>query len=119
MDRSDLFFDTKELCRRMSAPKRSDFAALLRVIRFLIAEPRLVYNYKWQDSGTLRVYCDTDFAGCLDTRKSTSGGCAMFGSHLVKHWSSTQKVVTLSSGEAELAGIVKRFLGSLGRSEPL
>ena len=31
----------------------------------------------------------------------------MRGKHLVKHWSSTQKTVTLSSGEAELAGIVK------------
>ena len=41
MDRSDFSFATKELCRRMSAPKRSDMQALLRVIRFLIAEPRL------------------------------------------------------------------------------
>ena len=38
----------------------------------------------------------------------------MLGSHLVKHWSSTQKVVTLSSGEAELAGIVKGSAEALG-----
>ena len=38
----------------------------------------------------------------------------MFGTHLVKHWSSTQKVVTLSSGEAELAGIVKGSSEALG-----
>ena len=31
----------------------------------------------------------------------------MHGAHPVKHWSTTQKVVTLSSGEAELGGIVK------------
>ena len=31
----------------------------------------------------------------------------MRGSHLIKHWSSTQKAVTLSSAEAELCGIVK------------
>ena len=36
------------------------------------------------------------------------------GSHLVKHWSSTQKTVTLSSGEAELAGIVKATAEALG-----
>ena len=36
------------------------------------------------------------------------------GSHLIKHWSSTQKVVTLSSGEAELAGIVKGSAEALG-----
>ena len=60
------------------------------------------------------IFVDTDFAGCLVTRKSTSGGCAMVGRHLVKHWSSTQKVVTLSSGEAELAGIVKGSAEGLG-----
>ena len=38
----------------------------------------------------------------------------MIGSHLVKHWSSTQKTVTLSSGEAELAGIVKGTAEALG-----
>ena len=38
----------------------------------------------------------------------------MMGGHLVKHWSSTQKVVTLSSGEAELAGIVKGTAEALG-----
>ena len=33
---------------------------------------------------------------------------------MVKHWSSTQKVLTLSSGEAELAGIVKGTAEALG-----
>ena len=31
----------------------------------------------------------------------------MHGAHLVKHWSTTQKAVTLSSGEGEFGGIVK------------
>ena len=38
----------------------------------------------------------------------------MFGKHLIKHWSSTQKVVTLSSGEAELYGVVKGATEALG-----
>ena len=62
----------------------------------------------------MRVYVDTDFAGCKNTRRSTSGGCAIRGTHLLKHWSSTQKTVTLSSGEAELAGIVKGAAEALG-----
>jgi hypothetical protein len=33
---------------------------------------------------------------------------------LIKHWSSTQKVVTLSSGEAELYGVVKGATEALG-----
>merc|ERR1712122_7442 len=38
----------------------------------------------------------------------------MAGAHLVRNWSSTQKAVTLSSGEAELAGIVKGTAEALG-----
>ena len=38
----------------------------------------------------------------------------MLGCRLVKHWSTTQKVVTLSSGEADLAGIVKGSAEALG-----
>ena len=53
------------------------------------------------------MFTDTDFAGCRASRRSTSGGCALRGTHLLKHWSLTQKVVTLSSGEAELAGVVR------------
>ena len=38
----------------------------------------------------------------------------MRGGRLLKHWSCTQKVVTLSSGEAELAGVVKGASEGLG-----
>ena len=36
------------------------------------------------------------------------------GSHLIKHWSSTQKAVTLSSGEAELYAILRGTVEALG-----
>jgi hypothetical protein len=114
MDRPDLSFATKELCRRMSAPVAADAASLRRVARYLSDEPRTVYHFAWQATGSFNAFVDTDFAGCQKTRKSTSGGCAMMGSHLIKHWSTTQKVVTLSSGEAELAGIVKGTAEALG-----
>ena len=60
------------------------------------------------------VPADTDFAGCAATRRSTSGGAIMLGGHCVKHWASTQTVVSLSSGEAELHGISKSGTNSLG-----
>jgi hypothetical protein len=74
----------------------------------------VVYEFGWQPDVGIQAYVDTDFAGCAATRKSTSGGCAMRGTHLIKHWSSTQKTVTLSSGEAELNGIVKGAAEALG-----
>ena len=99
----------------MSSPRQRDLWALRRVCRFLRGAPRVVYEFPWQAAGgTLQVYADTDFAGCLETRRSTSGGCALVGQHLVKHWSVTQKCVTLSSGEAELGGLVKASGEGLG-----
>ena len=38
----------------------------------------------------------------------------MRGGHLLKHWSSTQQTIALSSGEAELKGIVKGAAEGLG-----
>jgi hypothetical protein len=114
LDRPDLAFATKELCRRMSAPTYRDLEALRRVCRYLLGAPRVVYEFEWQPEVGIQAYVDTDFAGCLATRRSTSGGCAMRGTHLIKHWSSTQKSVTLSSGEAELNGIVKGAAEALG-----
>ena len=107
-------FAAKELCRRMAAPREADLAALRRLARYLVGAPRQVYMFNLQDERPLDVFADTDWAGCSATRRSTSGGCAMRGGHLIKHWSCTQKVVTLSSGEAELAGVVKGASEGLG-----
>ena len=98
----------------MSAPTAAGQEALTRVTRYLRDSPRLVYDFEWQIEHDLDVYVDTDFAGRLITRRSTSGGMALRGRHLIKHWSSTQKAVTLSSGEAELNGIVKGTAEALG-----
>ena len=115
LDRPDLAFAAKEACRRMSAPTCGDLQALRRLCRYLLGAPRLVYHFAWQTPGApLSVYCDTDFAGCPLTRRSTSGGCALRGAHLLKHWSVTQKAITLSSGEAELGGVVKGATEGLG-----
>ena len=38
----------------------------------------------------------------------------MFGSYLIKHWSSTQTSVALSSGEAEFAGVIRGAGQALG-----
>jgi hypothetical protein len=109
LDRPDLAQATKELCRRMSAPRAADLRALARV-----GAARVVYEYPWQSRPGLRAYTDSDFAGCVATRRSTSGGAALLGTHLLKHWATTQKKITLSSGEAELGAVVRGFSEVLG-----
>jgi hypothetical protein len=114
LDRPDISQATKELCRRMSAPRVADLTALLRVARYLAGASRVVYEYPWQHRPVLSAYTDSDFAGCVATRRSTSGGAVLLGTHLLKHWASTQKKITLSSGEAELGAVVRGFSEALG-----
>ena len=91
----------------MAAPTELSLKAVKRFGRYLKGKPRLVYHYPWQEVDMFDVYSDTDWAGCIKTRKSTSGGCVMFGRHLIKPWPSTQASVSLSSGESEFYGVVK------------
>ena len=85
----------------MSSPSLLGLQGMKRLGRYLEGHRRLVYEYAFQSADKVEVYSDTDWAGCIKTRKSTSGGCLMMGGHLLKSWSSTQGVVSLSSGEAE------------------
>ena len=95
-DRPECQYGAKEVCRFMSAPTLLSTESLKRLGRFLAKHPRLIYYYPFQQSvDGLDVYADTDHAGCLRTRKSTSGGCVVAGQHLLKSWSSTQQRVSL------------------------
>ena len=114
-DRIDIQYAVKELCREMSCPTSISWIKLKKLARYLKAHPRLVMKYKYKDNaGTLNVYSDTDFAGCLKTRRSTSGGCIMRGSHCIKSWATTQAIVALSSGEAEYYGLTKAACLGIG-----
>ncbi|GJX68114.1 hypothetical protein Tco_0303841 [Tanacetum coccineum] len=49
----------------------------------------------------LTAYADADHAGCLDTRKSTSGSAQFLGDKLVSWSSKKQTSMSISSTEAE------------------
>ena len=87
----------------MSAPRVSDWAKIRKLGRYLRKHPRQVLWFEWQRAqASIKVYVDTDYAGCPRTRRSTNGGLILHGSHLLKTWATTQTMVALSSGEAEL-----------------
>ena len=74
--------------------------------QILERQAKLVYVHRRQVLDTIDAYVDTDWAGCTHTRKSTSGGVVILGRRAIKHWSSTQPNVALSSGEAKFYGVV-------------
>jgi hypothetical protein len=114
IDRPDCQFAGKEVCRLMTKPTVRSWAALKRICRYLVGRPRLVHLFPMQEVGCIDVYTDTDWAGCPRTRRSTSGGMIMLGKHVIKTWSSTQTLTSLSSGEAEYYGLVKGASQGLG-----
>ena len=85
-DRPDVAFAAKELCRSFARPTSQDERALKHLVRYLVHAPRVVYRFTFEDMPHEILVCvDTAFAGCMRTRRSTSGGMIFMGSHLVRH----------------------------------
>ena len=114
-DRPELMYATKESCRDTASPTKSSWRRLVRIGQFLKGKPRLVWHFGWQDAvDWFDVLGDANWAGCRRTRKSTSGGVTMVGSHCTRAWSKTQAIVARSSGESELCGVVRATCEALG-----
>ena len=62
----------------------------------------------------LHAWVDSDYAGDVITRKSTSGCVVMYGSHCLKTSSTVQEPIGLSSGESEFYAAVKGGATVLG-----
>ena len=74
-DMPDLQFACKEACREMSAPTVQSWKKVKRIGRYLLGREKVVWMFPWKDGhGLLKVFTDSDWAGDLETRKSTSGG---------------------------------------------
>ena len=50
----------------------------------------------------LAAFTDSDWAGCKETRKSSSAGVLMLGGHTMKTYTRKHKVIAKSSVEAEM-----------------
>jgi len=116
LDRPDIQFATKEICREMAKPTERGMQKMKRLARYLLQFPRLVleFNPSLEDGGVIDVYSDSDWAGRLRTRKSTSGGVMMLGNGVMKTWSNTQSTIAQSSGEAECYALVRAAAEGLG-----
>ena len=104
----------------MQGPTEADFADLKRLARYLKGAMRLVQRFAPQRfSSIVTIHADSDFAGCLQTRKSTTGLVCYYGRHEVRHSSNLQSTVSLSSGEAEYYALVKGVASGMATQELL
>lgn len=99
--RPDLMYCVCFISRFMSNPMESHMLAAKRILRYIKATAELGVFYKRDCQDELLAYTDSDYAGDLNDRKSTSGYVFMLSGGAVAWMSKKQPVVTLSTTEAE------------------
>ena len=88
----------------MEAPTTKHWAAVENILRYIKGTTNFGCVYlreKKKEMVELLGYSDSDMAGDVDDRKSTSGVAYFLGGSIVSWLSQKQKVVALSSREAE------------------
>jgi hypothetical protein len=89
----------------MHDPREVHLAALKRILRYVRGTIDLGRHIQRSQATDLVVYSDADWAGCPDTRKSTSGYAVFLGDNLVSWSSKRQNIVSRSSAEAEYRAV--------------
>ena len=89
--RPDIAYIVGMLGRYLSNPGLDHWIAAKRVMRYLQKTKHYMLTYRKSDQLEITGYSDSDFAGCQDSRRSTSGyvyllaGGAIFGKVLSRH----------------------------------
>uniref|UniRef100_A0A251TCA0 Putative copia protein n=1 Tax=Helianthus annuus TaxID=4232 RepID=A0A251TCA0_HELAN len=99
--RPDIMFAVNKISQFMEQPKRSHWEAGKRILRYIKGTLDQGLVYSKGGKGELIGYSDSDYAGNIDDSKSTSGYVFQLGTGTIAWQSKKQKVVALSSTEAE------------------
>ena len=81
--RPNIAFSVGVCARFQAAPKESHLTVVKRIIRHINGTSDYGIWYLKDSNECLAGYSDADWAGCIDDRKSTSGGCFYLGNNLV------------------------------------
>jgi hypothetical protein len=93
-----------------------------RILCYIKGTLDLSLHLSSSSSVALTAYFDADWAGCPDTRRSTSGYCVYLGDNLISWLSKRQTTVSRSSAEAEYRAVahvvaeccwIRQLLGEL------
>jgi hypothetical protein len=110
--RPDLNYATKELARGLHCPNVGHKTQLKHLLRYIAGTAdtglmlRPTYTMSTEAKTVdLHVYCDSDWAGCKTTRKSTTGVVTQLLGCTIQHCSRTQATIALSSTESETYAI--------------
>ncbi|PNY07765.1 putative copia-type polyprotein [Trifolium pratense] len=99
--RPDLTYAVSLISRYMESPTELHHQVVKKILRYLKGTVNYGLFYKKSEINELVGFSDSDYAGDLDDRKSTSGYVFLLSGAAVSWSSKKQPVVTLSTTEAE------------------
>ncbi|KAF1318429.1 Integrase catalytic core protein, partial [Globisporangium splendens] len=121
--RPDLAAAVGVLSQFAADPCPTHWQTLKRVLRYLQATPMHGIRFSGSGDGELIGYSDADWAGDIETRRSTSGYVFVLNDGCISWHSKKQRTVALSSTEAEYMALseatqeavwLKAFMRELG-----
>nr|GFA13037.1 putative RNA-directed DNA polymerase [Tanacetum cinerariifolium] len=80
-----------------------------RIFRYLRGTINMGLWYSKDSGFELTTFSNSDHVGCLNTRKSTSGGIQFLGDKLVSWMSKKQDCTAMSSAEAKFQSLARRI----------
>lgn len=122
--RPDITFAVSVVSRFMHKPSVHHLGAAKRILRYVAGTANFGIRYSKVSDFRLCGYSDSDWAGCLEDRKSTSGHVFFLGSGAISWSSKKQDIVALSSSEDEYVAVtaaacqaiwLRRLLGDFGQ----
>nr|GEU55153.1 putative ribonuclease H-like domain-containing protein [Tanacetum cinerariifolium] len=104
--RPDIMHATCYCARYQAKPTKKHLTTVKRIFRYLKDTIHMVLWYPKDTRFELTAFSNLDYAGCLDSRKSTSGGIQFLGGDKLVSWSSKkQDCTSMSSAEAEYVSL--------------
>ncbi|KAL9996132.1 putative RNA-directed DNA polymerase [Helianthus debilis subsp. tardiflorus] len=99
--RPDISYTVHFLSQYMHSPTNGHLKVAFRLLRYLKQSPGRGVLFSKGSHFDLIAYADSDWAKCLETRKSITGYCVFLGNSMVSWRSKKQTTVSRSSAEAE------------------
>nr|GEU87676.1 integrase, catalytic region, zinc finger, CCHC-type, peptidase aspartic, catalytic [Tanacetum cinerariifolium] len=104
--RPDIVHATCYCARYQAKPTEKHLTAVKRIFRYLKDTINMGLWYPKDTGFELTAFLDSDHAGYLDSRKTTSGGIQFLGGDKLVSWSSKkQDCTSMSSAEAEYVSL--------------
>jgi histone deacetylase 1/2 len=101
LTRPDISFAVNKVSQFMHNPTSTHWGAVKRILRYLRGTLHHGLNLSSDSPLDIHAYCDADWAGCPDDRRSTTGFCIFLANNLVSWSAKKQPTVSRSSTEAE------------------